>query len=286
MAQTNYAAILLDMNFGPGKSNGEEGFAWLNQILTIDADVVVVMITAHGGIGVAVEAIKQGATDFVTKPWENERLVATLSTSVKLSESRAQARMLKTQGAVATDLSEAHHTMLGQSLSFQKVQELIDKAAPTDANVLITGENGTGKELAARAIHRQSQRKDSMFIPVDLSALSAEKVEAVLFGDGSLENIGRIQAVKGGTLFLDEVSALSLENQARLTTVLEQGLSHHTPIDLRLIASTHCSTHQLAFDHQFKEDLLFKINTIEIAMPPLRERAEDIMLIAEHYISQ
>lgn len=296
MAQMDYAAILLDMNFGPGESSGKEGFHWLQRILQIDPDAVVVLITAHGGIDTAVEAMKLGATDFISKPWQNEKVVATLSASVKLRASRSEAQQLKqTNQALVTSLG-SHQPMLGRSAAMQTVNTLISRAAPTEANVLILGENGTGKELAARAIHQQSPRADNVFMSVDLGAVTESLFESELFGhtkgaftDAKQDKIGRIQAANGGTLFLDEVGNLSLHLQAKLLTVLEQrqvtpvGASRAVEFDVRIIAATNLPREQLTDEACFRQDLLFRLNTVEIELPPLRRRSKDIDELASYY---
>ena len=296
MADKDYAAILLDMNFGPGESSGKQGFHWLQRILEIDPDAVVVLITAHGGIDTAVEAMKLGATDFISKPWQNEKVVATLSAAVKLRASRSEAQQLKqTNTALLASLGN-NQPMLGQSVAMQQVHTLIEKAAPTDANVLILGENGTGKELAARAIHQQSNRSDQVFMSVDLGAVTESLFESELFGhvkgaftDAKEAKVGRFQAANGGTLFLDEVGNLSLHLQAKLLTVLEQrqitpvGATRAVDFDVRVIAATNLPRVQMNDEDIFRQDLLFRLNTVEIELPPLRQRSEDIELLANHY---
>lgn len=297
MASTLYAAILLDMNFGPGASSGEEGFRWLDRILELDPDAVVVLITAHGGVEVAVDAMKLGATDFVSKPWQNEKLVATLSAAVKLRQTRSEAYRLKqTNRALTETAGTPKQPMLGNSEPMRSVLSMIDRAAPTDANVLLLGENGTGKELAARAVHHASNRNDQAFISVDLGAISESLFESELFGhvkgaftDAKRDNLGRFQAANGGTLFLDEVGNVPLHLQAKLLSVLEQrqvlpvGSNKAVDIDVRVIAATNLAKDQLSEDSRFRQDLLFRLNTVEIVLPPLRDRRDDIPAIATFY---
>ncbi len=291
LGATDYGAILLDMNFGPGESSGAQGFQWLKKILELDPDAVVVLITAHGGVDLAVEAMKLGATDFVAKPWQNEKLIATLSAAVKLKRSRSEAAQLK--AALAAGDGDP---MLGDSEALRVVRTLIERAAPTEANVLILGENGTGKELAARALHAQSARADSVFMSVDLGAVPESLFESELFGHikGAFTNahkdrVGRIQAASGGTLFLDEIGNLPLHLQAKLLSALEQrqvfpvGSTRAHPVDVRVIAATNLPATQLHDEARFRQDLLFRLNTVEIEMPPLRARRDDVPLIAEHY---
>ncbi|MEM8765986.1 MAG: sigma-54 dependent transcriptional regulator [Pseudomonadota bacterium] len=297
MAQRAYHAILLDMNFGPGASSGAEGFHWLERILAIDPDAVVVLITAHGGVELAVEAMKHGATDFVAKPWQNEKLLATLSAAVKLRASRFETGRLKDANRVLTEAAApGGEPMLGSSEALAAVLRTIERAAPTDANVLLLGENGTGKELAARALHGQSLRSDGPFVTVDLGAVTESLFESELFGhvkgaftDAKRDSIGRIQAAHGGTLFLDEVGNLPRHLQAKLLSALESrevtpvGGSRGVAVDVRVIAATNVPREDLAQEERFRQDLLFRLNTVEITLPPLRARRADIPELAEHY---
>jgi len=297
MADQVFDAILLDMNFSPGESSGEQGFYWLARILEIDPQAVVVMITAHGGVNIAVDAIKKGATDFIAKPWENQKVIATLSASVKLRRTRSEAELLKrTNRALAQVVSTPSQPMLGTSKAMKQVHSVIKRAAPTDANVLLLGENGTGKELAARELHRQSKRAGKIFMAVDLGAVTETLFESELFGhkkgaftDAREDRIGRIQAASGGTLFLDEVGNLPLHQQAKLLTVLERrkvtpvGSDRSISVDVRVIAATNLSRGKLGDEDSFRQDLLFRLNTVEITVPPLRDRAEDIPEIARYY---
>jgi len=297
MADQQFDAILLDMNFGPGESSGEQGFFWLGKILEIDPQAVVVMITAHGGVNIAVDAIKKGASDFINKPWENQKVIATLSASVQLRRSRSEAAELKlTNRTLAAVASTPAQPMLGASKAMLDIHSVIERAAPTDANVLLLGENGTGKELAARALHQQSKRAGNIFMSVDLGAVTESLFESELFGhkkgaftDARDNRVGRIQAANGGTLFLDEIGNLPLHQQAKLLTVLEQrkvtpvGSDLSIPIDVRIVAATNISKEKLSQETQFRQDLLFRLNTVEITLPPLRERREDIQEIALHY---
>jgi DNA-binding NtrC family response regulator len=289
----DYSAVLLDMNFGPGESSGAEGLHWLQQIVQIDPDMVVVVITAHGGVDMAVEAMKLGATDFVSKPWQNEKLIATLSAGVKLRRSRTRARQLK---AANSALAAESTPMLGSSPAMQQVLSVIERSAPTSANVLILGENGTGKELAARALHARSQRSEEVFMSVDLGAVPESLFESELFGHvkgaftgANQDRVGRILAANGGTLFLDEIGNLPLHLQAKLLSVLEQrqvfpvGSTRPAQIDVRIIAATNLPANELRDESRFRQDLLFRLNTVELELPPLRERVEDIELLARHF---
>lgn len=301
MARFKFDAILLDMNFGPGESSGQQGFSWLEKILQIDPQAVVIMITAHGGINVAVEAMKLGATDFVAKPWQNEKLIATLSSAVQLSQSRAETKALKSTNKALVKAASGTFSqqLLGDSPAMQQVQNMIEMTAPTDANVLILGENGTGKELVARAIHHRSERADNVFMSVDLGAVSESLFESELFGHkkgaftgANEDRVGRFQAANGGTLFLDEIGNLPLHLQAKLLTVLEQrqvtplGSNQMVSIDVRVVAATNVDKQKLNDESHFRQDLLFRLNTVEIPLPALRDRPQDIASIAEFYIEQ
>lgn len=292
----DYLAILLDMNFGPGEASGEQGLNWLRQIMALDADAAVVVITAHGDVGLAVEAMKVGAADFVSKPWENERLLATLAAAARLRRSRAEAhRLQQTNTALQADASAAQ-PMLGEGPAMAQLRDTIARAAPTEANVLILGENGTGKELVARELHRQSLRADEVFVSVDMGAISATLFESELFGhkkgaftDARTDRVGRFEAASGGTLFLDEIGNIPLNLQAKLLTVLEQrqvtpvGGNRPVAIDVRVLAATNLSAEQLADESRFRQDLLFRLNTVAVNLPPLRQRPEDIPAIALYY---
>jgi DNA-binding NtrC family response regulator len=290
--------ILLDANFGRGATNAAEGFHWLGEILKRDPQAVVVMITAHGGVQIAVEAMKRGATDFVSKPWSNERLLATVRTAAALRSSRkAAATERKRAAAIAAPAAGAETPLLGGSPAMRRVYSLIERAGPTEANVLILGENGTGKELVAREIHRRSRRSDGVMVSVDLGAVSQNLFESELFGhvkgaftDARGDRIGRLQAADGGTLFLDEVGNLPLHLQPKLLTALEQrqvvpvGANRPVPIDVRVVAATNLPPERLADESVFRQDLLFRLNTVEIELPPLRERREDIAVLVDHYV--
>jgi DNA-binding NtrC family response regulator len=291
--------LLLDANFGRGATDAAEGFHWLAEILKRDPQAVVVMITAHGGVNIAVEAMKRGATDFVSKPWSNERLLATVRTAASLRSSRqAAANERKRAVAISAPAAGAETQLLGHSPAIRRVYSLIERAAPTEANVLILGENGTGKELVAREIHRRSRRADGVMVSVDLGAVAENLFESELFGhvkgaftDARGDRIGRLQAADGGTLFLDEVGNLPLHLQPKLLTALEQrqvvpvGANRPVAIDVRVIAATNMAPERLADESRFRPDLLFRLNTVEIEIPPLRERREDVPLLVAHYVA-
>jgi DNA-binding NtrC family response regulator len=298
LADNHYDAILLDMNFGPGESSGEQGYYWLDKILSLDKQAVVIMITAHGGIDVAVDAMKHGATDFIAKPWQNEKVVATVSTAVKLGISRREADSLRTTNSLLTEVTKQNNqAIIGNSAAMQAVLNLVERSAPTEANVLILGENGTGKELIAKAVHNQSLRKQQIFMTVDLGAVAESLFESELFGHkkgaftgANEDRTGRLQAASGGSLFLDEIGNLPLHLQAKLLTALAQrevvplGANKSVPIDVRVIAATNLPVDKLHDEQLFRQDLLFRLNTVEIHLPPLRKRPEDIKALADFYL--
>ena len=299
MNNEDYDVILLDMNFTKDVSSGSEGYYWLEKILTLDPSAVVVLITAYGDIQMAVRAIKAGATDFVLKPWENEKLLATLYSAMRLRESRDVIESLRIKNyEINQALNDRYSEIIGQSAAMQKIFQTIDRVAKTDANVLILGENGTGKELIARAIHRNSSRKNETFASVDLGSITETLFESELFGhkkgsftDAKEDRPGRFELANGGTLFLDEIGNLSMQLQAKLLTVIQNrkvsrvGSNKDTPIDIRLICATNLPLYEMVKENRFRQDLLYRINTIEIEIPPLRDRFEDIPLLANHFLT-
>jgi len=300
LQENSYDAILLDMNFEKSQGNGEEGFYWLQRILEMDPSTVVILITAYGDTEMAVRAIKEGATDFILKPWQNEKLLATVSSAIQLRKSRQEVNNLRSrQRQMNEDLDRRYREMIGKSQAMQEIFRTIDKVAATDANILILGENGTGKELVARALHRQSKRSGEAFINVDMGALNQNLFESELFGyvkgaftDAREDRPGRFEIASGGSLFLDEIGNIPLPLQAKLLTVLQQRQvtrlgSHKTSdIDIRLICATNMNIHQMVADGSFRQDLLYRINTIEINLPTLRNRTMDIPLLTHFYLDQ
>jgi DNA-binding NtrC family response regulator len=298
MAKDDYDVILLDMNFTKDAISGQEGFDWLEKIIEQDKDAVVVFITAYGDAEKAVRAIKAGATDFVLKPWQNEKLLATLSSAIKLRRSRRETCDLRSkQKELSAVMDQPFSDFIGTSPEMQRVFTTIQKVAATDANVLILGENGTGKELVARALHRNSLRKEDVFISVDLGSITETLFESELFGyekgaftDAKKDKPGRFEVASGGSLFLDEIGNLSMPFQSKLLTVLERrevirvGANKSKPIDVRLICATNNNIHQMVTENNFRQDLLYRVNTVEIHLPPLRERTGDIPLLANHFI--
>lgn len=298
MKEEDYDVILLDMNFTKDASSGKEGFYWLDKILKIDPAAVVIFITAYGDVENAVKAIKEGATDFVNKPWQNEKLIATISSSLKLRKSRKEIDSLKIkQNTYKQILSQPFGDFIGNSPQMRKVFATIEKVAKTDANVLILGENGTGKELVARSLHKNSQRNEEVFISVDLGSITESLFESEIFGhikgaftDAKTDKAGRFELANGGTLFLDEIGNLSLPMQAKLLTVLERrqvtrvGSTKPVPIDIRLISATNMPLKEMVVEDKYREDLVYRINTVEIQLPPLRDRIKDIPILANHFL--
>lgn len=298
MNNDSYDVILLDMNFSKDITSGKEGYYWLSQILEKDPLAVVILITAFGDVEMAVKALKEGATDFVLKPWQNEKLLATLSTAVKLKKSYKEVdRLKRAKKQLEEDINQPFKDIIGSSPAMTAMYKLIDKVAKTDANVLILGENGTGKELIARAIHQRSLRSDNVFIGVDMGAITESLFESELFGhakgaftDAKGERAGRFEIANDGTLFLDEIGNLSLPLQSKLLAVLQNrkvtrlGTNTPIPIDIRLVCATNMPITQMVEDNKFRQDLLYRINTVELKLPPLRERLEDIPQLSDHFI--
>jgi len=291
-----FDVLLLDMNFSAGADDGSEGLACLSQVLAIDPQAVVVLVTAHSDVELAVAAMKKGAADFVTKPWENDRLVATLMAALNLRRSRTEVADLRQRNLGLAAATRTETGMIGTAPGMLKVFGAIRRTAPTDANVLVLGENGTGKELVAREIHRVSARANEVFLRVDMGSLSPQLFESELFGhrrgaftDAKQDRTGFFRAATGGTLFLDEIGNVPLHLQSKLLTALERrevvpvGGDKAEPIDVRLICATNLEPERLANENLFRQDLLYRINTVEIVLPPLRERKEDIPLLLEHY---
>lgn len=288
LANEHIDVFLVDMNFAIGRNTGEEGLHWLRRILDLDPDAVVILMTAFGDLNTAVTAMREGAADFVLKPWQNDKLVATLGVAVALRQARLRVSALGTPQPLPN--------MIADSDVMQKVLRIVERVAPTEANVLIRGENGTGKELIARALHQQSSRSGKALVSVDLGAVPETLFESELFGytqgaftDADRDRAGRFQAAHEGTLFLDEIGNLPTSMQTKLLRVLESrevvplGSDQPVAIDVRLIAATNQPLEQLVDDGRFREDLLYRINTIEITVPPLRDRLDDLPALVEHF---
>jgi two-component system, NtrC family, response regulator HydG len=297
LAQHAFDVLLLDMNFSKGETSGREGIDWLRITRSIAPDTKVVLMTAYGGVEAAVNAIREGAADFVVKPWENAKLIATVSAVAQLARvDREVTTLRRKQRTLNEYLGRDVDRIIGDSPGLKQVLSSIDKVARTDANVLILGENGTGKELVARAIHRQSLRRDQAFISVDLGAIAESLFASELFGhrrgaftDAREDRAGRFEVASGGTLFLDEIGNLGLPMQAKLLGALETmtitrvGSDRPIKVDARVICATNLTSAELRVPSRFRQDLLYRINTIEIEIPPLRERVGDIPLISAHY---
>ena len=299
MNNGTYDVILLDMNFSKDITSGKEGFYWLEQILEKDPQAVVILITAFGDVEMAVRALKEGATDFVLKPWQNEKLIATLSTAVKLKKSYKEVDKLKqAKKQLEEDINQPFKDIIGESDAIKNVFKIIDKVAKTDANVLILGENGTGKELIARAIHQRSARRDSVFVNVDMGAITETLFESELFGhkkgsftDAKEDRVGRFEVANGGSLFLDEIGNLSMPLQSKLLTAIQSreitriGSNKAVNVDIRLICATNMPVYDMVEENTFRQDLLYRINTVEIHLPALRERKDDISLLGDHFVT-
>ena len=294
-----YDVILLDMNFSKDTTSGKEGFEWLRQIKEKDADAVVIMITAFGDVEMAVKALKEGATDFILKPWQNEKLIATISTAIKLKKSYNEVdKLKKAKQMLEEQISQPFRDIIGSSPAIKEVFGVIDKVAATEANILILGENGTGKELVARAIHQKSLRKENSFVSVDMGAITETLFESELFGhrkgaftDAKEDRPGRFELANGGTLFLDEIGNLSMALQSKLLSALQSrqvtrvGSNTSAEVDIRLICATNMPIHQMVEDGKFRQDLLYRINTVELRIPPLCERVDDIPMLANHFLN-
>ncbi|PZR38811.1 MAG: sigma-54-dependent Fis family transcriptional regulator [Azospira oryzae] len=294
-----YDVILLDMNFSKDTTSGKEGFEWLAQIKERDPQAVVIMITAFGDVEMAVRALKEGATDFILKPWQNEKLIATISTAIRLKKSYNEVdKLRKAKQMLEEQISQPFRDIIGSSPSITEVFSLIDKVAKTDANVLILGENGTGKELVARALHQKSLRKDSSFVAVDMGAITETLFESELFGhkkgaftDAREDRPGRFELANGGTLFLDEIGNLSMSLQSKLLSALQSrqvtrvGSNQAIEVDIRLVCATNMPLHQMVKEGRFRQDLLYRINTVELHIPPLSERVDDIPMLANHFLN-
>lgn len=300
LSKSEVDLILLDMNFTKGDNDGREGIYWLNHIKEVSPDTLVILMTAYGDVELAVSAIKRGATDFVLKPWKNEKLLATINSSLQLQKSNKKATKLEaTRQSMEKDRDLALGEFIGESPSMLQLMRTIEKVGHTDANVLVLGENGTGKTLVARALHRASNRNNDSFIHVDLGALNENLFESELFGhkkgaftDAHQDRAGRFELADGGTLFLDEIGNLPLHLQAKMLTVLQNrrltrlGDTKEFSFDVRLICATNMPIHEMVNDGDFRQDLLYRVNTVELVIPPLRERVEDIPILVNHFLQK
>ena len=291
--------ILLDMNFSRDAISGQEGFDCLEQILGIDPEAVVLFMTAYADTEKAVRAIKAGATDFIPKPWEKEKLLATLSSAIKLRQSRREVKQLQDRVEALSGQDKEMPLMIGQSKVMQEVFMTIRQLSDTDANILILGENGTGKDLVARSLRFFSPRQQGPFITIDLGSVPESLFESELFGyekgaftDARKAKAGRMEVASGGTLFLDEIGNLSMSMQSKLLTAIEKkritrlGSTKNIPIDVRFVCATNADIRQMIEEGNFRQDLLYRINTVEIHIPPLRDRGEDVLLLADHFLKK
>jgi DNA-binding NtrC family response regulator len=295
-----FDVILLDMNFSAGVHTGNEGIYWLNRILKTDSSAVVVMITAYADVNLAVRAIKEGATDFVVKPWDNNKLITTLQAAFKLRQSKVENKKLRDrQKQLNKGILKQAGPLIGNSSSMEQVLKVMKKVARTDADVLVIGENGTGKELIVKDIHNNSRRADEAFISIDVGTITETLFESEMFGhvkgaftDAREDKTGWFETAAGGTLFLDEIGNLSLSMQSKLLTAIQNrvickvGSKTPIPFDIRLICATNKNLEEMVLKNLFREDLYYRINTIVIEIPPLRERGEDIVLLAEHFLKE
>ncbi len=288
LSQYYFDAVILDMNFSTGINNGNEGLYWMKRIQEVNAKISILLITAYADIDLAIRALKEGASDFIIKPWKNEHLITTLKDSLQKKESSSTSKF-----AAEIEIPK----LIGNSESMQTILTKISKIAPTDANVLILGENGTGKDLVANAIHQSSLRAQQAFIKVDVGALTESIFESELFGykkgaftDAREDRLGRFETANNGTLFLDEIGNISLQQQSKLLTVLQNrevtplGSNSAAPVNVRLICATNIGLNGLRDEQKFRKDLIYRINTIELIIPPLRERKEDIASLANYFL--
>ena len=298
LSKQSIDVVLLDMNFTKGDNDGREGLYWLTQIKEISPDTQVILMTAYGDVALAVDAIKRGATDFVLKPWKNEKLLATLNTALQLRYSNQKVKKLEQVKQVHDAADEMRlQNFIGESEAMERVFNTIDKVGNTDANILILGENGTGKTLVALALHKASVRNTEPFVHVDLGALNANLFESELFGhkkgsftDAYQDKPGRFEIAEGGSLFLDEIGNLPIHLQAKLLTAIQNrrftslGDTKEMNMDVRLICATNMPVYNMVAENEFRQDLLYRINTVEIVLPPLRDRLEDIPVLTEHFL--
>jgi DNA-binding NtrC family response regulator len=300
LRETDYNLVILDMNFQAGINTGNEGIFWLNQIKKSHPDISVVLITAYSEVELAVKALKQGATDFVPKPWDNNKLMATVKAAIQLNLSKREVGHLKQkQQGLKQELNRDQKYIIGSSPQLMKVMNMVRKVAKTNANILITGENGTGKELIAREIHRLSLRYREVLVSVDMGAISETLFESELFGhvkgaftDARENRAGKFETAHKGTLFLDEIGNLSFHLQAKLLAAIQNrefmrlGSDRTIPVDIRLICATNKKLEHMVEEGLFREDLLYRINTIQIEVPPLRDRGNDIIVLADFFLKK
>lgn len=297
---TDYNLVILDMNFQAGINSGNEGLFWLNNIKKSNPDISVVLITAYSEVELAVKALKQGATDFIPKPWDNSKLLATSKSAIQLNFSKSEVGQLKQkEQGLKEELNRNQKFIIGSSPQLMQVISMVRKVAKTNANILVTGENGTGKELIAREIHRSSLRRHEVMVSVDMGAISETLFESELFGhvkgaftDARENRAGKFETANKGTLFLDEIGNLSFHLQAKLLAAIQNrqfmrlGSDKIIPVDIRLVCATNKNLSQMVQDGLFREDLLYRINTIQIEVPPLRDRGNDIIVLADFFLKK
>ncbi|MEM6320754.1 MAG: sigma-54 dependent transcriptional regulator [Bacteroidota bacterium] len=297
LRQFDFDVVLLDMNFRQGDTSGEDGITWLTKVRELSPDTQVIMITAYGDVNTAVKALKAGASDFVLKPWKNEKLLETVNTAYDKKRNPEATQPAAEVSNLSVDIDQQYSQIIGESEPIQRTLNTVGKVSKTDANILVLGANGTGKELIAREIHRQSERADKVFVSVDLGAVPESLFESELFGhkkgsftDAYEDRIGRFEAANGGTLFLDEIGNLSLPLQAKLLSALQtrtvRKIGEHRPtkINIRLVCATNMPLYEMVKEGTFRQDLLYRINTVELRLPSLAERGEDIPLLAKHFL--
>ena len=296
----DYDIVLLDMNFSAGVNTGNEGLYWLREIRKKAPQISVIMMTAYGAVDLAVKALKEGAADFILKPWNNDKLLATVKSAYELRKSKKEVKELKQKEThLKQVINQNKNYIVGNSKALNSVLNLVSKVAKTDVNVLVTGENGTGKELIARELHKLSIRNNEVFISVDMGSISENLFESELFGhlkgsftDAKDDRAGKFEAASGGTLFLDEIGNLSLQAQAKLLsaiqnkTIVRVGSNKVIPVDIRLICATNENLDRMVKEGLFREDLLYRINTIRVEVPPLRNREGDILILADFYLKK
>ncbi len=300
LEKTDFDVIILDMNFSAGVNTGNEGIYWMKQILSIDPHVMIILLTAYGDVNLAVKAMKEGGTDFIQKPWDNDKLLTTVRNAWKLHRSKQEITQLRNkQHHLAEHLNRQNDFFKGSSAAMQKFLDIINKIANTDANVLLLGENGTGKEVMAREIHRLGNRSSGVFTKVDMGSITESLFESELFGhekgaftDAAESRAGRFEIASGGILFLDEIGNLPLPMQSKILTVLQNrevvrvGSNRPIPIDIRLISATNMPINSILGSNQFRKDLLYRINTIQIELPPLRDCKEDIPQMLDYFLKK
>ncbi len=298
--EETFDIILLDMNFSAGVSTGNEGIFWMREILKIDPDATIIFITAYGDVDLAVKSMKEGATDFIQKSWDEDKMLSTILSAYKLRKSKLEIKKLKNrQSHLTEELGKLPESCICHSEPMQKIYRLIDKVAGTDANILLTGENGTGKEIIARQIHTKSSRFEQAFIKVDLGAIHENLFESELFGhmkgaftDAKTDKPGKFEIASGGTIFLDEIGNLPFNLQPKLLSVLQNrvvyrlGSNQSVPVDIHVISATNQPLLDMIENNRFREDLLYRLNTIQIDLPPLRERPEDVETLAKYFLKK